>query len=45
MCLEIYGLDSAYFLFAPVLTALSTDIDMFLIVEKVIRGRICHTIH
>ena len=57
MCLEIYELDSAKFLSAPRLawqTALEktkiklnllTDIDMLLMVEKSIRGRICHALY
>ena len=56
MCLEIYELDPAHFLTAPVLafqaalkqtkvrSDLFTDIDMLLMVEKGIRGGICHTI-
>ena len=57
MCLKIYHLDPAKFLTAPGLawqTALKkteeklelvTDIDMLLMVEKGIRGGICHAIH
>ena len=57
MCLEIYGLDPAHFLFTPgilwqavlkntkVKLDLLTDIDMLLIVEKAIRGEIQHAIH
>ena len=57
MCLKIYELDPAKFLSAPRLTwqtalkktkvklDLLTDINMFLMVEKGIRGGICHTIH
>ena len=57
MCLEIYGLDPAHFLFAlglPWQAALKktnlklvllTDTDMLLMLEKDIRGGICHTIH
>ena len=57
MCLKIYELDPAKFLSAPELawqaalkktkvkSDLLTDIDMLLIVEKRIRGRICHSIH
>ena len=57
MGLEIYELDLAKFLLAPglawqaalkrtkVKVDLLTDIDMLLIVEKVIRGGICHSIH
>ena len=56
MCLEIYELDPAKFLSAPGLAwqaalkktkvelALLTDIDMLLMVEKSIRGGICHSI-
>ena len=55
-CIEIYGLGPAHFLSAPGLARhaylkkagvnleLSTDIDMLLMVEEGIRGRICHTI-
>ena len=55
-CIEIYELDPAHLLSAPGLTwqaclkktrvklELLTDIDMLLIVEKGIRGRICHSI-
>ena len=57
MCIEIYELDSAYFLSAPVLAwqaclkktgirlELLTDVDMLLMVEEGIRGGICHAIH
>ena len=57
MCPEIYKLDPAKFLPAPGLTQkaalkktkekldLLTDIDMFLMVEKSIRGGICHSIY
>ena len=57
MCLEIYELNSAKFLSAPGLAwqaalkkikvklDLLTDIDMLLIVEKGIRGGICHSIY
>ena len=57
MCLEIYKLDPAKFLSAPGLTQqaalkktkekldLLTDVDMFLMVEKSIRGGICHSIY
>ena len=57
MCLKIYHLDPAKFLSAPGLAweaalkktevklELLTDIDMILIVEKCIRGGICHAIH
>ena len=56
-CIEIYGLDPAHFMSASGLawqaclkktgvnTELLTDIDMFLMVEKGIRGAICHAIH
>ena len=55
MCLEICELDPAKFLSAPgfawpaalkktkVKLDLLTDIDMLLMVEKGIRGRICHS--
>ena len=57
MCLEIYHLDSVKFLWDPGLTweaalkktevklELLTDIDMALMVEKDIRGGICHAIY
>ena len=57
MCIEIYELDPAHFLSAPGLAwqaclkkagvrlVLLTDIDMLLMVEKGIRGGMCHTIH
>ena len=57
MCLDIYGLDPVYFVSAPGLAwqaclkktrvklELLTDIDMLLIVEKGIKGGICHSIH
>ena len=57
MCLKIYHLDPVKFLSAPELTwqaalkktevklELFADIDMLLMVEKGIRGGICHTIH
>ena len=56
-CSEIYELDPAHFLSAAKLTQqaclkktgvkleLVTDIDMLLMVEKGIRGGICHAIH
>ena len=56
-CIEIYELDLAHFLSAPGLAwqaclkktgvrlELLTDIDMLLMVEKGIRGGICHAIH
>ena len=55
--MEIYGLDPAHFLSAPGLALqacfkkagvkleLLTDIDMLLMIEKAIRGRICQAIH
>ena len=57
MCLKISELDPAFFLSAPGLVweaalkktnaelDLLTDIDMLLMVEKRIRGGICHVIH
>ena len=57
MCLEIYELDPAKFYSDPGLAwkaalkmtkvklDLSTDIDMLLMVEKGIRGGICHSIY
>ena len=56
-CIEIYELDPAHFLSAPGLAwqaclkktgirlELLTNIDMLLMVEKGIRGGICHSIH
>ena len=56
-CIEIYELDPAHFLSAPgsawqaclkkteVQLELLTDIDLLLMVEKEIRGGICHAIH
>ena len=56
-CIEIYELDPAHFLSAPGLAwqaclkrtgiklELLTDIDMLLMVEKGVRGGICHAIH
>ena len=56
MCIKVYELDPAYFLSAPGLAwqaclkktevelELITDPDMLLIVEKRIRGGICHAI-
>ena len=57
ICVEIYELDLAKFLSAPGLAwqaalkktkvklDLLTDIDMLLMVEKRIRGGICHSIY
>ena len=57
MCIKIYELDPAKFLSAPGLAwqaalkktkvklDLLTDIDMLLMVEKGIRGQICHSIY
>ena len=57
MCLEIYELDREKFLSTPGLAwqaafektkarlDLLIDIDMLLMIEKCIRGGICHTIH
>ena len=57
MCIKIYELDPGKFLSAPGLVSqaalkktkikldLLTDIDMLLIVEKGIRGVICHLIY
>ena len=57
VCIEIYKLDPAHFLSAPGLAwqaclkktgvelELLADIDMLLMVENGIRGRICHAIH
>ena len=57
ICLAIYELDPVCFFAAPglkwkaalkitkVILDLSTDIDMFLTVEKGIRRGICHAIH
>ena len=56
-CSEIYEHDPAHFLSAPGLAwqaclktteielELSTDIDMLLMVEKGLKGGICHAIH
>ena len=56
-CIEIYQVDPAYFLSPPELAWQSclkktgikleilTDVDMLLLVEKGIRGGICHAIH
>ena len=55
-CIKVYELDPAHFLTAPglpwqaclkktkVKLALLTDVDMLLMVEKGIRGGICHVI-
>ena len=57
MCMKVYELDPAHFLSLPGLVwqaclkktnvklELLTDYDMFLMVEKEIRGGICHSIH
>ena len=53
MCLKIYHLDPAKFLSAPGLawqaalkkTEIKLEIDTLLIVEKGVRGGICHAIH
>ena len=57
MCIEIYELDPAHFLSAPGLAwqaclkktdeklELLTDVDMLLMVQKGIRGGICHAIY
>ena len=57
MCIKVYELDPAHFLSAPGLAwqaclkktgielELLTDPDMLLMVEKGIRGGICHAIH
>ena len=57
MCIEIYELDSAKFLSSPGLAwqaalkktkvklDLLTNIDMLFMVEKGIRGRMCHSIY
>ena len=57
MYIKIYELDTAHFLSAPGLAwqaclkktkielELLTDVDMLLMVEKGIRGGICHAIH
>ena len=56
-CIEIYELDPSHFLFAPGLAwqaclqktevklELLTDVDLLLMVEERIIGRICHAIH
>ena len=57
MCFEVYGLDPVYFLSAPGLAwqaclektgvklELITDVDMLVMIEKGIRGGICHSIY
>ena len=57
MCIKVYELDPAHFSSAPGLALqaclkktevkleLLTDVDMLLMVEKGIRGGICHGIH
>ena len=57
MCIKVYELDPAHFLSAPGLAyhvclkkteveiESLTDVDMLLMVEKGIRGGICHVIH
>ena len=47
MCLKEYELDSAHFLLLPGLAwqVYLTDYDMLLMVEKGIKGGICHSIH
>ena len=57
MCIKVHELDPAHFLSAPGLAwqaclkktevelELLTDVDMLLMVEKGIRGGICHAIH
>ena len=52
MCIEVYELDPAHFLSAPGLAwhawielELITNIDMLLLIEKGIRGELCHAIH
>ena len=51
-CIEIYELDPGHFLSAPSIfkenrnkIRTTTDVDMFLMVQKGIRGGICHAIH
>lgn len=46
-CIEMNGFDRAQFLSASGLVILEwlTDVDMWLMVEKGIRGGICHTIY
>ena len=57
MCIKVYGLDPVYFLSAPGLAwqaclkktgvklELITDFDMLLMIEKGIRGGICHSVY
>ena len=57
MCLKVYGLDPVYFFSAPGLAwqaclkktgvklELITDVDMLLMIEKGIRGGICHSVY
>ena len=57
MCIKVYGLDPVYFLSAPGLAwqaclkktgvklELKTDVDMLLMIEKGIRGGICHSVY
>ena len=57
MCIKVYGLDPVYFLSAPGLAwqacfkktgiklELITDVDMLLMIEKRIRGEICHSVY
>ena len=57
MCIKDYGLDPVYFLSAPELAwqaclkttgvklELITDVDMLLMIEKGIRGGICHSVY
>ena len=57
MCIKVYELHPAHFLSAPGLAwqaflkktevelELLTNVDMLLMIEKGIRGRICHAIH
>ena len=57
MCIKVYELDLAHFLSAPRLAwqaclkktgvelKLRTNVDMLLMIEKGIRGGICHAIH
>ena len=57
MCIKVYGLDPVYFLSAAALAwqtclnktdvklELITDVDMLLMIEKGIRGVICHSVY